>query len=132
MAHHPRPFLLLLLLVAIGVRSVVGAPCCVAIAQATEAAASEAAAADAAANGHAAHDAHHSDHASHGGHAGHSSDDPSANPCCSACGPTLPSEPAQLASPSEARDMPQAAPIRALATRPPFPAYDARGPPLLI
>ncbi len=123
MLYPRRPFLLFAMLLAIGLRTVLGAPCCLAPAQAAEV------------SGVLDH-AHHADHSDvsistddpHSGHA----DDPSAKPCCSACGPTLPPEMTPFAARSIIRDLPAPMPIRALETRPPFPAYDATGPPLLI
>lgn len=123
---HSRSPILLALLIAISMRAVLGAPCCLYLAKAV----------GPNQNGHvieAGHSGHHdhnqSDHA--GGHSEHA-DDPSANPCCSACGPTLPSDPAQLANVATLRSLPCPTPIRVLATRPPFPAYEATGPPALI
>jgi Protein of unknown function (DUF2946) len=123
--NTPRPFLLAVLLIVIGIRSVLGAPCCVFVAQANEA--DQVQHAD-----HVQHDAHdHADDAAQSGHQGHG-DDPSANPCCTACGPTLPPEPTVIGAIAMVAAAPQAEPIRKLETRPPFPAYEARGPPLLI
>lgn len=129
MSHHSRPFLHFVLLLAIGLRTVFGAPCCL---PPVEAAPMEQGV------DHSAH-AHHDMAEQNGGdpggdaegHSGHG-DDPSANPCCSACGPTLPSEPTSFTLRDPVREVPAPAPIRELATRPPFPAYDARGPPRLI
>ena len=117
-----RPFLLAVLLVAIGLRSVLGAPCCAFVEQANMAQET-----------HLADHTHHEGHedAAQSGHKGHG-DDPSANPCCSACGPTLPPEPTVMGNVSLVASAPVAEPIRQLATRPPFPAYEARGPPLRI
>ncbi|MEM7667280.1 MAG: hypothetical protein AAF250_15605 [Pseudomonadota bacterium] len=112
------------LLVSLGLRTVLGAPCCMdggGHAQVSEAAAhADHTLHDTALGGH--DDADHSEHG----------DSPTANPCCSACGPTLPPEPICIAliSPPQAAPEPEA--IRELATRPPYPAYDATGPPLLI
>ena len=126
MTRPRRPFLMFAVLLAIGLRTVLGAPCCLSPAQAAEISAS-------------VDHAHHSEHAGEntvsdtGGdsHSGHG-DDPSAKPCCSACGPTLPPEIAQFSARGIIRDLPAPMPIRALETRPPFPAYNATGPPLLI
>ncbi|MBV7259591.1 hypothetical protein [Erythrobacter crassostreae] len=120
MYQRARPILLTMMLMAIAVRTVFGAPCCLDMAQAAPAQF------EAAAESHDHHDA-----ASEGAHSGHS-DSNSANPCCSACGPTLPPETAQFTVAVAPRGLPQPAPIRALATRPPYPAYEATGPPLLI
>ncbi len=117
-----RPFLLFAMLLAIGLRTVFGAPCCMEVGLAPEAAPMVA---------HGEHDAHDADSGTAGPHGGHG-DDPSANPCCSACGPTLPSEPTTFANRTAPRTLPAPAPIRALATRPPFPAYEATGPPLRV
>lgn len=126
--NTPRPFLLAILLVAIGIRSVLGAPCCVFVAHAYE-------------GNQQQHDTHdHYDHADHfddDGHTapfGHEShgDDPSANPCCTACGPTLPPEPTMIGAVALVLNTPLAEPVRELKTRPPFPAYEARGPPLQV
>ena len=107
---------MLALLVAIGLRTVLGAPCCI----------------DPASAAHAIESAGHSHHANESGndHSDHG-DDPAANPCCSACGPTLPPEPAHIAVIVAPRVLPEPAPIRSLATRPPYPAYNATGPPRL-
>ncbi|MEL7199245.1 MAG: hypothetical protein AAGL10_13100 [Pseudomonadota bacterium] len=117
-----RPFLLLIMLLAIGLRTALGAPCCAPLTQVH--------AVEATAN----HDGHtHHAHAPTdiGGHEGHG-DDPSSNSCCSACGPTIPPEPSQFAAASMLRETPEPVSIRALTTRPPYPAYEATGPPLLI
>ncbi|MCK0128768.1 hypothetical protein [Erythrobacter sp. F6033] len=124
MYQSKRPFLLTLMLMAIAVRTVLGAPCCLDMAQAAPVEA------------HAAGESHnhHTDapeNAPQDAHSGHS-DSNTAKPCCSACGPTLPPEPAQFTAATAPREVPQPAPIRALATRPPYPAYEATGPPLLI
>ncbi|MEM9502193.1 MAG: hypothetical protein AAF941_10170 [Pseudomonadota bacterium] len=111
------------LIVAIGLRTVLGAPCCMdglGHAQVSDA------------NAHSEHHLHKAaltegaghEHSEHG-------DSPTANPCCSACGPTLAPKPAQIALINTPRILPQPTAIRALATRPPFPAYEATGPPLL-
>ena len=122
--NTPRPFLLVALLLAFGIRSVLGAPCCLLVAHSAEP--DQAQHAD-----HAQHMGHGSpEHATHKGHEGHG-EDPGANPCCSACGPTLPPEPMLVGTIVDFASAPQAEPIRALETRPPFPAYEARGPPLL-
>ena len=120
-----RSLLLFVMLCAIGIRSVLGAPCCMDVLEAA----------------HSAH-AEHGHHAHHGGdkghldqgHNGHSDhgDDPTAQPCCSACGPTLPQDPVLLAEVKQPRILPEPAPIRALKTRPPFPAYNATGPPQIV
>ncbi|MEM9085179.1 MAG: hypothetical protein AAGB23_04595 [Pseudomonadota bacterium] len=113
MQHAQRPVLQALLLLAIGLRAVFGAPCCVESASAEE-------------PNHAAH-AHHQHHSSPDEqNAGH---DPSANPCCSACGPALPPDTAPTLTRVALHETPVATPILALATRPPFPAYNATGPP---
>lgn len=132
--NAPRHFMLVVMLAAIGLRSVLGAPCCAFVTQAVEAQAVEAQAVEAQAGQHDGTHADHAEHAEHAQNSGHSGhgDDPSANPCCSACGPTLPPEPAQLLARSLLVEKPAPSPIRRLATRPPFPAYEARGPPLLI
>ncbi|KWV90604.1 hypothetical protein AUC45_15400 [Erythrobacter sp. YT30] len=118
------------MLLAIGLRTALGAPCCAPLPQ-MEAAAL--------ASDHGAHSIHaHAladagDHAEHAnGHVNGHGDDPSANSCCSACGPTIPPEPGQFAAAALIREIPEPAPIRALATRPSYPAYEATGPPLLI
>lgn len=116
MYRSSRPFLMLALLVAIGLRTVLGAPCCVDPASAALVIENA---------GHAHHSEEEGhDHSEHGEGA-------SVNPCCSACGPTLPPEPALIALVRTPRALPEPAAIRALATRPPYPAYDATGPPLL-
>ncbi|QFT77307.1 hypothetical protein [Erythrobacter sp. THAF29] len=115
MPASTRPLFLALLVLAILVRGAVGAPCCVTFDDTAQAGASS-------------HMAHAGPADRHDGHA----EDNTANPCCSACGPTLPPEIASLAHVSAPRTVPEPAPIRALATRPPYPAYEARGPPLLI
>lgn len=132
-----RTLLLAIMLVAIGLRSVLGAPCCAFIEQARAVSVEHHAhkgQAHHSAQDHVDHSTGHSGHTGHnndGGHSGHG-DDPSANPCCSACGPTLPPEPTAIAKASLIVQTPEPAPIRAFATRPPFPFYEARGPPLLI
>lgn len=147
MTNSRRPFLLYIVLLAIGLRTVLGAPCCMTPLQAAEmpsahAQMSQSHAEHAIHADHAGHTEHaakqdapdHGDHSDHGdrsGHGGHG-DDATAKPCCSACGPTLPPELAQLTPPAAVHDVPVPAAIRALETRPPFPAYDATGPPLLI
>ncbi len=113
-----RPFLMLALLLAIGLRTVLGAPCCM----------------DGGVHGQAQiESAEHAEHAQHVAlddeHSDHG-DSPAANPCCSACGPTLPPEPVQFALITAPRVLPTPDAIRALATRPPYPAYEATGPPL--
>lgn len=127
-AKHP-PALLLILLMAVSLRMTFAAPFCMPQMMAG-------------ADIHAGHDhaqhahMHHGEHgmadsgvdsgsSGHEGHEGHQQ-------CCSACGPSLPPELATLDLRAALREAPTATPIRALATRPPFPAYDARGPPLLI
>lgn len=126
MDRRRRPLLLTLMLMAIAVRTVFGAPCCLDMAQAAPVTAQ----------------ADHADHANpdeakpkakaeRGTHDNHTSTN-AAGPCCSACGPTLPPETPVLAAAIAARDLPQPAAIRALATRPPYPAYEATGPPFLI
>lgn len=118
MLFRRRPTFLLILLLAIGLRVTLGAPCCMeplpVQPQTIE----------------MADPHHHPEHAPelHDKHG----DDPSANPCCSACGPTLPPDPALIASGTAPLSLSAPAPIRELATRPPFPAYDATGPPLRI
>lgn len=130
--HRSHPILHFALLAAIALRMIVGAPCCM---DPLSAASNSLAAA--AQHDHHAHQGHHAGDAvnqsdtpapSHGGHEGHGGDN-TANPCCSACGPTLPADPVQLAARSAPRNVPEATTVRELATRPPFPAYDARGPP---
>ena len=124
MTHRNRPLVLAIMLLAFGMRAFLGAPCCHPPAMAHDTAIE------------AADHAHHSDDngqrqeqgAGHGGHG----DDSGTNPCCSACGPTLPPEPAHFAERDLIRNVAVAKIIRELATIPPYPAYEARGPPLLI
>ncbi|MEL6529496.1 MAG: hypothetical protein AAFQ27_06010 [Pseudomonadota bacterium] len=104
------------LLLAIGLRTVLGAPCCMDGGVHAQASASNAE--------HQHHAAESDSHSEHG-------DTNSANPCCSACGPTLPSEPAQFAPVEIPGAVVESARFRALATRPPYPAYEATGPPFL-
>lgn len=125
MTRRNHPFLPTLLLLAIGLRALVGAPCCMALPGVES-------------GSHGAH-AHHAAqtaiHAEPGEPAAsddESPSDPSANPCCSACSPPLPSHPPEFAARSVPRSVPEPTPVRALATRPPFPAYDARGPPVAV
>ncbi|MEM6909095.1 MAG: hypothetical protein AAF494_10485 [Pseudomonadota bacterium] len=122
MVTSHRPVLLTMLLLAIALRSILGAPCCVDPAMALSAE-----------HLHRADHAHHATHGSgtHEKHGDGHGDDPSANPCCSACGPTLPPDLPLIALVAPPQTMPEPATARALATRPPFPAYDATGPPLL-
>ncbi|TRD10504.1 hypothetical protein FGU71_00560 [Erythrobacter insulae] len=123
MHYRSRSVLLTLMLMAIAVRTVFGAPCCIDQAQAAPL------------ETHAAKNSH-----SQSAETAQSADDPysdhadknTANPCCSACGPTLPPETASANVPIVPRAAPEPAPIRELATRPPYPAYNATGPPLLI
>jgi len=134
-----HPFLLTLLLVAIGLRTVFGAPCCLAWESAAHAQSadhqthlSDCHETHADHVGHASqHHAHHEEHADDAGHEDHAHS-AASNPCCSACGPTLPSDPVLLADRDAISPPLQAVAIRELKTRPPFPAYDARGPPILI
>jgi len=115
--HSPRrPVLIVLLLLAIGLRTALGAPCCM---EPVQVASHETG------GTHASHGEGTSNHDDHVG-------DPSAKPCCSPCGPTLPPDPVILASGAAPRVVPAPAPLRAFATRPPFPAYEATGPPLRI
>ncbi|MHA7818909.1 MAG: hypothetical protein ACX930_04605 [Erythrobacter sp.] len=72
---------------------------------------------------------HQAQHEVMDGHSGHGEDHPTAKPCCSACGPTLPADPVGFAAREKVRGAPAEVRIRTLATRPPFPAYDATGPP---
>ncbi|MEM6475861.1 MAG: DUF2946 family protein [Pseudomonadota bacterium] len=129
MYHRRRPFLMIALLLAIGLRSALGAPCCVDRAVAADGVADSVAMA---ADSHHTHDAHHGHDGEGGDHHSEHGDSPTANPCCSACGPTLPAEPVSFALTEAKRLAPEAKAIRALATRPPYPAYEATGPPLLI
>ncbi|MEL6877068.1 MAG: hypothetical protein AAGL68_03100 [Pseudomonadota bacterium] len=123
-----RQLLIIALLVSIGLRTALGAPCCLnaeAFAQTPEIAS--------AAQDHTAHSVHGghggASQEAPGGHGGHG-DDPTANPCCSACGPTLPIDPVLLALVKPTATLPEPDTIRAFQTRPPFPAYHATGPPL--
>ncbi|WP_390585239.1 hypothetical protein [Erythrobacter sp. MTPC3] len=122
MDRRRRPVFLTLMLLAIAVRSVVGAPCCLDMARAAPLAA------ETSMPDHAHHSASAAEGGSHDNHSGNNA----ANPCCSACGPTLPPETPSIGGIIAPREMPQPAPIRALATRPPYPAYEATGPPILI
>ncbi|MEM6856616.1 MAG: hypothetical protein AAF559_02005 [Pseudomonadota bacterium] len=135
MSRTSHPILNFALLAAITLRMIVGAPCCM------EPVSAASHSLDAAAHSHHAHHGHHAGDEAHqsdthasshggyeGGHEGHGGDN-TANPCCSACGPTLPADPVQFAASSAPKSVPEPTPVRALATRPPFPAYDARGPP---
>ncbi|MEM6826795.1 MAG: hypothetical protein AAF553_02520 [Pseudomonadota bacterium] len=121
MSTTQRPVLQLLLLLAIGLRTVFGAPCCIDMN---------------AAGGHHHHAAHaHHDHSVVGDAGDEDKDnaqDSAANPCCSACGPTLPPDTAPTLARLALRETPVATPILTLATRPPFPAYDATGPPASV
>lgn len=65
--------------------------------------------------------------ASHGEH----EDDPRAKSCCSACGSSLPAAPAAYTLARAVCAPAAAAPLRAFATIPLIPAYEARGPPFL-
>ena len=113
-----RPFLLMLMLAAVLLRTTLGAPCCMAPLAAQE-------------QTHASGAEHmmHEGHVEPSGHHDGAEGDITSNPCCSACGPTLPSEPTSLAVNSVPRQLAEPTPIRALETRPPFPAYEATGPP---
>ncbi|MEL6707478.1 MAG: hypothetical protein AAFP79_04270 [Pseudomonadota bacterium] len=121
-ASRNHPFLLTIVLLSLGMRAFFGAPCCLPMG----------------ANGpHAGHHAHHAHHGppSQAETPADDSDpasDPSANPCCSACSPPLPSEPVELIARTAPKSLPEPTPVRSLATRPPFPAYEATGPPTLI
>ncbi len=126
-----RQFLIVALLVSIGLRTVFGAPCCF-----NEEALAKVPGIELAAQGHSSH-AEHAEHSdvsqdSHGDHGDGHGDDSTAKPCCSACGPTLPADPVLIAIAKPATSLPEPEAIRALATRPPFPAYDATGPPLQV
>ncbi|MFU7527973.1 hypothetical protein [Qipengyuania sp. ASV99] len=132
MNRNRRPFLLIALLLSIGLRTVFGAPCCMSPVQAAEHAPLAQVSAE------KSHRAHLADlrgpDAQAGeaeGHAGHG-DNPTAKPCCSACGPTLPSEPVLFTKRAVLLEMPPPAAVRALVTHPTFTAYEATGPPLLI
>jgi uncharacterized protein involved in copper resistance len=140
MYRQNRPFLLTLLLLSIGLRTVFGAPCCMAWEAAAHAAETPMEIESHDHHGHHDHDghAHHDHHAHHGDEHGssdgthsHEAHASASNPCCSACGPTLPPDTILLADRAQIKAPTNAIPIRALQTRPPFPAYDARGPPLL-
>ncbi|MEL7445917.1 MAG: hypothetical protein AAGK02_08895, partial [Pseudomonadota bacterium] len=127
MSRARRPFLLTMLLVAIGLRTALGAPCCLEPSQWAETGAHEVEVhTNMAHHEHATHaDVSDDGHGSHG-------EGPASNPCCAACGPTLPADPIELALIKPIGALPEPDAIRVLATRPPFPAYDATGPPLLI
>ncbi|MEO0464714.1 MAG: hypothetical protein AAF127_16425 [Pseudomonadota bacterium] len=134
MIRSNNPVLSVLLLAALALRMVCGAPCC------WEPNAAHGPTEAASHHGHHGHHGHamaasvthqSPDLADNSGHPAQHSDN-TANPCCSACGPTLPPEPLQLARVAVEGIMPGAAPVRELATRPPFPAYDARGPPSAV
>ncbi|MEL6238732.1 MAG: hypothetical protein AAFQ90_09090 [Pseudomonadota bacterium] len=116
MARDPHPILQILLLVSIGLRMVFGAPCCMEFPSAA----------------HHAQDGHHAHHGAQVAIPEHHEDnagDPSANSCCSACGSSLPADPFHIAARTAPKQLPEPAPVRELETRPPFPAYDATGPP---
>lgn len=114
--------ILLFLLAALMLRVVAGAPCC--MVPLDDGAGVQA-------GSHAQHAQHHSNDQSDDPHSGHG-EDATAKPCCSACGPTLPPEPVALAKQTISQRGAEPQAIRSLATRPPYPAYDATGPPLLI
>ncbi|MEP0392091.1 MAG: hypothetical protein ABJ205_05745 [Erythrobacter sp.] len=124
MTKNNHPFLLTVMLLAFAVRVAFGAPCCLPPLN------TEPVQASAIEHEVYAHDGAHQSHdeTSHEGHA----DGPNAQPCCSACGSSLPAESVVVDVPQTQRSLPEPEPVRALKTRPPFPAYDARGPPLLI
>ncbi|MEM7779713.1 MAG: DUF2946 family protein [Pseudomonadota bacterium] len=117
--HHP--LLMLCLLVAVSLRMTIAAPVCMPYML-------DIAEADSAHGEHHADHAHHAHHSDMGGHG----EDHESHPCCSACGPSLPPEMTEFDARLFIREVPSATQIRALATRPPFPAYDARGPPLQV
>jgi len=148
MSRSRQSLIQLALLLALALRTALGAPCCIEMPHAAASHAAQASiqhAADHTGHGAQTGHAHHyaadatqavkangsASDAGHDGHEGHG-EDPSANPCCSACGPTLPPQIAPLAARSPSRDAPAPAPIRALPKRAPLTAYDARGPPRLI
>lgn len=127
----------ILLLMALAVRVAFGAPCCLTF--------PDNFAGDHADAGHemmamAAHGepshadlahAGHTDRADSNGHSGHDGDN-TAKPCCSACGPTLPSSDADA---FVAAPLPDSHFYPRFAQLPPLAAhrqYNARGPPLVI
>lgn len=119
MTLRNHTFLLSIVLLSLGMRAFFGAPCCLPMG---------------ADSPHAQHHAHHGAGSEAESPSGDSDapSDPSANPCCSACSPPLPSEPVELTARAAPKFLPEPTPVRSLTTRPPFPAYDATGPPALI
>lgn len=131
MRHSQRPFLMFVRLCAVALRTVMGAPCCAPLPQigAMEASLHSGHAQHDhkiterdtdrhSTNVHKAHGVNHSDHGhSNSDHHNHC-DDPSANPCCSAYGPTLPPEAMQIAHIAQQSLLPEPDPVRAFATRP--------------
>jgi len=139
MSANNRPFVMMVLLMAIAMRAIIGAPCCMTVLGMDgghHGAHAHHAPTHHASSNHTAHD--HGAMLAEDGEAAASTEgeetagDPSANPCCSACSPPLPADPVQLIARSAPRELPEPMPVRALATRPPFPAYEATGPPALI
>ena len=122
--HRQLPLVLqVMLLVSLAVRLAVGAPCCLSMDErvsATEPAAME--------HGSGMHHMSMGEEEAPSGHDGHEGDN-TANPCCSACGPTLAQQPPSLAR--------VAAPPAVFASAPEHPApsleairaYLATGPP---
>lgn len=131
MHRNNRPYLLTLMLMAIGLRAVLGAPCCMTVPGVDGAASGHHHTAHAQAE-HVAHEIGHGNDAAGSSEEGQPAADPSANPCCSACSPPLPSDPVEFTARTAPKALPEPTPVRALATRPPYPAYEATGPPALI
>jgi len=127
-----RPLLQTVVLIGLAFRSILGAPCCLNIELLFQ---DQPSAVEQSAHAHHQHE-HHGDQSDHEGsdHDGHGDhgDSPASNPCCSGCGPSLPPEAASFTTLIASRIVPAAEQIRELRTRPPYPAYEATGPPLLI
>ena len=132
MERQTNTGMMIALLAAIMLRVAIGAPCCWSGGAHAEPAQRSVQTSHVTAQNDAAHDhsgpAQHGEHGEHGEHG----DDPTAKPCCSACGPTLPADPVTLLARANVASLIEPKPIRELVTRPPFPAYEATGPPALI
>lgn len=125
MARRMPFFLQFCLLLAILVRTAIGAPCCLG---------------DMAGEADTAQTTPHAMHAmaDHGGdetssgHGDHADGDNLSNPCCSACGPTLGSDPVNLAASAKLPASFVAFDANVLPPRDLLREYDATGPPVRV
>ncbi len=149
MHHRSRPFLLTLMLFALMVRTVIGAPCCSNLAVTVDTpstvpvqmtycgdgpdGANAIVHLPAAPDNDAARAWHGGNGGSHGGHGGgEEPDDNRAGPCCSACGSMIPADDAPTPSRVAFAADYTAQFLRDIAARMPAPAYEARGPPSIV